>query len=211
MGNFVLCLDIIVIIVIICLFEVFTVIFSMIIWYIGQFRLYKYAADIGYKINLIVYEEFNTKNTNEIIFLTPIFNIINVTQNILNRQDGIILDQLRVIGALEEMTELEKEIYSKKPTGFSAFFIDIKVDSILFHSNCLKYKLKNNHEGKIYYEFLDDDIRILKSCGCAKCVTIENQKEAVKYALLKTEPQIIENYGSLEEFKKHRGIVINAK
>lgn len=102
-------------------------------------RLYKDLADLGYKVdNKRLKDITNVLNPNggiidNLKLCTPFYNLYYVLQKVklYNDQKGIVADQIRALGALEEMTDFEKKEYNKKPTGFRALFTPLICQSKL--------------------------------------------------------------------------------
>ena len=108
----------------------------------------------------------------------------------------MILDQLSVIDALEEMTESEKAEYLKNPTGLNALVVPLKSEIRLSKAISIKINDGNEHS-EIYYEMGEslDDITILKVSGSASRLTVEEQKKRVVEAW---DQAGIRKYGSTE-------------
>ena len=112
-----------------------TIILSASISIANELRMYKDAADAGYKINGRNLNYYNREYKNgtikniSIALLIPIYNImitmINVMSYNINR--GTMLDNLSMMDALEDMTEKEKQEYKRFPTGLHALIIMIKL------------------------------------------------------------------------------------
>jgi len=92
----------------------------------NELRMFKDVADAGYKVNLNKMTELskmqkeinpNAINNKYLALLIPIFNIMQAFKNAIQYNDvrPMILDSLNVTGVLEEMSEFEKQEYSKKP------------------------------------------------------------------------------------------------
>ena len=162
----------------------------------NELRVFKDAADAGYKIDIRKMTELSEKlNKNaikvkHISMLIPIFNIIQVFISITqyNNIRPMILDQLSAMDILEEMTETEKKEYSKKTTGLNAMKIIINSEVKL--KNAALLKINNDNEfSEIYYEIsatVEDitkittkDVTIIKVKGDASNLTEEEQKKKV--------------------------------
>lgn len=130
--------------------------------------------------------------------LIPIFNVMQVFQRTIqyNNVRPMILDQLSVIDALEEMTESEKAEYLKNPTGLNALVVPLKSEIRLSKAISIKINDGNEHS-EIYYEMGEslDDITILKVSGSASRLTVEEQKKRVVEAW---DQAGIRKYGSTE-------------
>lgn len=102
----------------------------------NELRMFKDVADAGYKIDIKRLSDLskqlnpNAPKATLLSTLIPIFNIIQVFQRTIqyNNLRPTILDQLNAIDVLEEMLEIEKEEYSKNPTGLNALVIPIKTE-----------------------------------------------------------------------------------
>lgn len=153
-----------------------------------ELRIFKDAADAGYRVNTKKLSEFGNQlnpNASKITFfsmLIPIFNIMQVFQKIIeyNNIRPMILDQLNIIDALEEMSETEKTEYLKNPTGLNAVIILLKSEARLSQAMVCEMNDDNGY-GKIYYKIDEssDDITILKAIGSASRLTVEEQKKVV--------------------------------
>lgn len=160
---------------------------------VSELRMFKDAADAGYKVDVKRLSELGkqlnpnaTRNT-FLSMLIPIFNMMQVFQRTIqyNNIRPMILDQLSVMDALEEMSEMEKTEYLKNPTGLNALIIPLKSQIRLSTARTIKI---NAEEGvsEIYYEMgntLDDiavaNITILKVSGPLSRLTVEEQKQKV--------------------------------
>lgn len=94
----------------------------------NELRMFKDAADAGYKIDIKRLSELgeqlnpNTSKNTLLSMLVPISNIMQIYQRTIqyNNARSMILTQLGVMDVLEEMTEKEKEEYQQKPTDLNA-------------------------------------------------------------------------------------------
>jgi len=111
----------------------------------------------------------------------------------------MILDQLSVIDALEEMSEIEKTEYLKNPTGLNALIVPLKTEIRLSKATSIKINDGNEHS-EIYYEMGEslDDITILKVSGSASRLTVEEQKEKVIEAWKTVVQAGMKKYGDAE-------------
>lgn len=170
----------------------------------NELRMFKDAADAGYKIDVKRLSELgmqlNPNATKETLLsmLIPIFNVMQVFQRTIqyNNVRPMILDQLSVIDALEEMTESEKAEYLKNPTGLNTLVVPLKSEIRLSKAISIKINDGNEHS-EIYYEMGEslDDITILKVSGSASRLTVEEQKKRVVEAW---DQAGIRKYGSTE-------------
>lgn len=175
----------------------------------NELRMFKDVADAGYKIDVKKLSELgkqlnpNATKTTLLSMLIPILNITQVFQRILqyNNARPTILDQLSVIDALEEMSEIEKTEYLKNPTGLNALIVPLKTEIRLLKASSIKIDDGNDHS-EIYYEMGEslDDITILKVSGSASRLTVEEQKKKVVEALKTFVQAGMEKYGNAETF-----------
>lgn len=163
----------------------------------NELRMFKDVADAGYKINIDRLSDLSKKlnpDASKITLLSmliPIFNIIQVFERITkyNNTRPMLLDQLSIIDALEEMSEIEKQEYLKKPTGLNAILVPFKLEVRIAKADSVKIE-NDNEKSEIFYEIGDslDDITILKVAGDAYRLTEAEQKkkviEAIKSSLL---------------------------
>lgn len=163
----------------------------------NELRMFKDVADAGYKINIDRLSDLSKKlnpDASKITLLSmliPIFNIIHVFERITkyNNIRPMLLDQLSIIDALEEMSEIEKQEYLKKPTGLNAILVPFKLEVRIAKADSVKIE-NDNEKSEIFYEIGDslDDITILKVAGDAYRLTEAEQKkkviEAIKSSLL---------------------------
>lgn len=114
----------------------------------------------------------------------------------------MVLDQLRVMDTLEEMSEMEKEEYSKKPTGFNALLVPLKLEIRLAKAH--KITINGDDENsEIFYEMGKslNDITILKVNGDASRLTIQEQKQKVIEVWKSMAKAGLEKYGDEESLK----------
>lgn len=163
----------------------------------NELRMFKDVADAGYKINIDRLSDLSKKlnpDASKITLLSmliPIFNIIQVFERITkyNNTRPMLLDQLSIIDALEEMSEIEKQEYQKRPTGLNAILVPFKLEVRIAKADSVKIE-NDNEKSEIFYEIGDslDDITILKVAGDAYRLTEAEQKkkviEAIKSSLL---------------------------
>lgn len=175
----------------------------------NELRMFKDAADAGYKVDVKRLSELGKQlnpNATKATFLSmliPIFNVMQVFQRTIqyNNVRPMILDQLRVIDVLEEMSEIEKTEYLKNPTGLNALIVPLKTEIRLSKATSIKINDGSDH-GEIYYEMGEslDDITILKVSGSASRLTIEEQKKKVVEAWKTVVQAGMEKYGDVETF-----------
>ncbi|MGM9877801.1 MAG: hypothetical protein ACI33S_04040 [Bacilli bacterium] len=175
----------------------------------NELRMFKDVADAGYKIDIRRLSDLskqlnpNASKATLLSILIPIFNIMQVFQRTVqyNNVRPMILDQLNVMDALEEMSEIEKQEYQKKPTGLNALLIPLKAEIRI--SKAASIKIDTNIEkSEIFYEMDDslENITILKVNGDASRLTVDEQKKKVIEAWKNIVSAGLEKYGDKESF-----------
>lgn len=126
----------------------------------NELRMFKDAADAGYKIDIDKLKQFGENLSPDLMRLQslalfiPIFNIMQVLKNVnhYNNIRPMVLEQLNVIDALVEMEAFEKEEYLKKPTGFNACLVTVKTMIRIARAATLTFKEEDGEENKIVFE-----------------------------------------------------------
>lgn len=160
----------------------------------NEFKIFKDAADAGYKINIKRLSEFQKQlspDATKITFLSmliPLYNVMSVFQRVIQYENArpMILDQLSVTGVLEEMSDYEKKEYSKRPTGLNALIVPLKAESKL--SKATKVTINGVFGESVVYCEIDKtshDINILSVSGPVSRLTVEEQKEKVIETMIK--------------------------
>lgn len=173
----------------------------------NELRMFKDVADAGYKINIDRLSDLSKKlnpDASKITLLSmliPIFNIIQVFDRMVkyNNIRPMLLDQLSIIDALEEMSEIEKQEYLKKPTGLNAILVPFKLEARIAKADSVKIE-NDNEKSEIFYEIGDslDDITILKVAGDASRLTEAEQKKKVIEAIKSSLSEETEEYDDVE-------------
>jgi ribosomal protein S8 len=144
-------------------------------------RMVKDTLASGYKINLTKMLGLNEFDTNRLAIFIPFYNILNTYQITMQYASNrtTFIENLYNLGYLEEMTENEKNCYSKNPTALNAY--RILLDSKKKQENPIGIIFDINAEGKIYYKIGKnlDDTTILKATGIYEKYPIEIQKQMV--------------------------------
>lgn len=177
-------------------------------------RMLKDVADVGYKFDVKRVSELQPDkdklNSSIISTFIPIFNLMQAFQLTINYNDNraFLIDQLKVMDALEEMSEAEKKEYLRNPTGLNVMNMFLKSDERL--ANAASVTINNS---KIYYEMDEDllnDITILKVTGPLASLTVEEQKKKVIEAWKTIIISAMEKYGDekafVEALKKMKNI-----
>ena len=154
----------------------------------NELRMFKDVADAGYKIDIRRLSDLskqlnpNASKATLLSMLIPIFNIMQVFQRTVqyNNVRPMILDQLNVMDALEEMSEIEKQEYQKKPTGLNALLIPLKAEIRISKAASIKIET-DTEKSEIFYEMDGslENITILKVNGDASRLTVDEQKKKV--------------------------------
>lgn len=175
----------------------------------NELRMFKDAADAGYKVDVKRLSELgkqlnpNATKTTLLSMLIPIFNVMQVFQRTIqyNNARPMILDQLSVIDTLEKMSEIEKAEYLKNPTGLNALIVPLKTEIRLSKAASIEINDGNEHS-EIYYEMGEslDDITILKVSGSASKLAVEEQKKKVVEAWETFLQAGMKKYGNAETF-----------
>lgn len=160
----------------------------------NELRMYKDAADAGYKVNNSKLLERlgngreSKPSLSTLFLLTPVINIMFVMKNTLDYNDrrDDLLTQLHVMGALDEMSDYEKSEYAKRPTGLNALLVPFKTMIKLRNANFIEIKDENDISSKIFFEFdkKSGDINVLEVSGPASKLSYDEQKESVLNAYL---------------------------
>ena len=172
-----------------CLFWLTTIICSFGMNISVSYKMIKDLADNGYKLNLKNIKKFNeqlkdndVKKMHQIKILIPILNVMESMDLMMkyNNMRAFIVDELRILDSLEEMTKEEFEMYKKNPTVTNALkstknidrFTSIKID---------------NGNSTVYFKFIGNsrDIEVLKTVGPASSLSKDEISEEVKKELQK--------------------------
>ncbi len=175
----------------------------------NELRMFKDAADAGYKVDVERLSKLgkqlnpNATKATLLSMLIPVFNVMQVFQRTIqyNNVRPMILDQLSAIDDLEEMSDIEKTEYLKNPTGLNALIVPLKLEIRLSKATSIKINDGNEHS-EIFYEMGDsfDDITILKVSGSASRLTVEEQKKKVVEAWKTVVQSGMKKYGDAEKF-----------
>jgi len=175
----------------------------------NELRMFKDAADAGYKIDIRRLSDLskqlnpNASKATLLSILIPIFNIMQVFQRTVqyNNVRPMILDQLNVMDALKEMSEMEKQEYQKKPTGLNALLIQLRAEIRISRAASIKIET-DTEKSEIFYEMDDsfDNIVILKVTGDASRLTVDEQKKKVIDTWKNIALAGMEKYGDKESF-----------
>ena len=136
------------------------------------FKMVKDIADLGYKINrdritnLVNQLDVEQLKKSKIESFIPIYNIFKsmyVNAQYINYKEQMI-SSLNALCIIDEMTDLEKDVYNKKPGAIRAIALDPIVQFEL--DSAFKIEVsKDDLKGIIYFEKEDNLIKVLKSEG----------------------------------------------
>lgn len=136
------------------------------------FKMVKDIADLGYKINrdritnLVNQLDVEQLKKSKIELFIPIYNIFKsmyVNAQYINYKEQMI-SSLNALCIIDEMTDLEKDVYNKKPGAIRAIALDPIVQFEL--DSAFKIEVsKDDLKGIIYFEKEDNLIKVLKSEG----------------------------------------------
>ena len=177
---------------------------------VNELRMFKDIADAGYKVDLQKMADFQNKlmpdanKVNLLSMLIPVYNIMNICKNIINYNNvrPMLLDQLNVMGVLEEMSAYEKEEYLKKPTALNALIIPLKTEIKL--ANALKLTTTDdNGTNKYYFDYnKKKGIVFLKVDGPDSMLPFEEQAKRAKEKMYNLGKYVSDNYGTAENYVK---------
>ena len=178
---------------------------SFVMEMISELRIYKDAADAGYKIDVKKLSELgkqlnpNAPKVTLLSMLIPVFNIMLVFQRAVqyNNIRPMILDQLSALDTIEKMSEKERREYLKNPTTLNALSVLLKSEL----SKVTSLEIKEGNEcSEIYYKWGKslDDITIIRATGPASRLTVEEQKKKVIETWETIYQEGIEKYGDIE-------------
>ena len=177
-----------------------TLILNVILLYLGtvgislasviklDLKLLKDLADEGYKINFAKFTEIaksimpKTKQKALSNFFIPIWNIVYTITSIENYNHSFnsFYNSLSVMDALEEMSDIEKKEYAKKPTGLNAMLVPLRYQKRL--DNAVRITIEDsNGTSDIYYDTANkgEEINILKVTGPLENYSEEEIKEQI--------------------------------
>lgn len=188
-----------------------TIIISFYMQITNVFKIFKDAADAGYKFDINrmsdVDEQLNpnTSNVTLLSMLIPFFNIMLTFKITIqyNNTRYMLLDKLNILNVLEEMSEIEKKEYLKNPTSLNALLIPFYEKTKLSNATSIKFN-DDKENSEIFFEMGKsfNDITILKVEGDATRLTADEQKKKVIDGLNKIFSDGIKEYGDIKNFKK---------
>lgn len=176
-------------------------------------KIFKDIADSGYKIDKerlfdVTKQLRESGQIQRLSMLVPGYNLAKAFQAAIEYKNAgpLVIDQFHVLGVLEEMTDKEKEMYQKKPTGLNALAVPFKTE--------IQEKLKEdvlcsveinsgNEEGKIYYNYNEEtqEITVIKGTGTFK----NSSQEELEAKLMETIQEVIAK-AFLEKLKEEENI-----
>ena len=136
------------------------------------FKMVKDIADLGYKINKdritnlanqLGVEQLKKSKIESFIPIYNIFKSMYINAQYINYKEQMI-SSLNALSIIDEMTDLEKDVYNEKPGAIRAIALDPIVQFELDSSIKIEVS-KDNLKGIIYFEKKYNLIRVLKSEG----------------------------------------------
>lgn len=188
-----------------------TIIASFCMEMYNELRMFKDVADAGYKVDINRIAELGkqlnpdgTKITLMSLLVIGV-NMLMVFQRAIeyNNVRPYVLDQLNVIDALEEMSELEKQEYAKNPTSLNALMIIVKKN--IEASNAITIKIKDgNEQSEIKFKMGSslEDITIVSVTGPSARLSEEEQKKQVVETLKNAVKAGLDKFGDSKSFAK---------
>ena len=147
-----------------------TVLFSAVLNFTNELRLYKYLADNGYKINYKTVFGFDKAKAIEKsleAICIPIINIVTSTAQVIthdmNREE--LFETLKANGCLDEMTPEEKRAYKKLPLGINALAIKLKEARKLSKLPNITITTKSGISQVFFKVTPEGEIEIIKTYG----------------------------------------------
>lgn len=137
-----------------------------------------------------------------IMFFIPIINILYAFTSLLIFLTSESISDYVNPNCLEEMTELEKEEYSRMPTGINAMLVSKKVKKRLNNAMILLYR-KDKDASKILFEYNNNPrkTKILQINGPLSELSVEEQELVIIKAIEKAVKIEIMEIG-IKNFKK---------
>lgn len=151
-----------------------TIVASVSMEIVKELKVFKYAADDGYRINLEKAKEYDDNQSDIDVFkkaishFIPVYNILNTMNeiNMFNEKTPTLLNQLHVMNLLEPMSDEEKEEYNKKPSLFNAFKVNMKHEREIEKSDYVNVTDRGKKETIYYKENKETgDINVLRATG----------------------------------------------
>lgn len=195
-----------------------TFIVSVVCEFKNELKIFKDFADIGYKINIDRLDELSkmissySNNSSLINYLIPFYNIFYVLKKVKlyeeNKQH--IFEQYMTLGLIDEMSDIEKEEYQKKPTAFNAILVPIKCqannDAKRYINGSITIESKDSEVSVVNIKIdleartLEDMIKIVSSKGPISNLPIKQQYEMIydNFSLVANEGKA--KFGDIDSF-----------
>lgn len=174
---------------------------------VNEMRMFKDAADNGYKIDIKKLAEFgeqmnpNGKKFSYIQFLIPILNFAGVIQRTMqyNNVRPMILTQLDIMDSLIEMTKDEVAQYQANPTGLNALILTVKAG--IQDGKTISFNDGNGKSSITYKIDGNGVITIVKAEGPVARLSVMEQKVKIDEIMYNMAKSIRERYTE-EELKE---------
>lgn len=174
-------------------------------------RLFKDAADIGYKINSKKMSELpadkeGAKKLFTQTLMIPFFNLFVAYTHIeqYNNTVDLQLQQCDTFGVLEKMSSFEKEFYENNPSAFNAMLISLGLNNFPSITGRAMTGTVSDKETNSEIEFAVDkditEIIIVKATGIYEKMSLEEQQKEVAQTFLTMYDESTEQYGSVDNF-----------
>ena len=170
----------------------------------------KNVADEGYKIVIDKDNEkvWDVKTAKFNLYFWELFipgyNLFLAYKIIMSiyRRSGVLSDTLEIMGIAKKMSKLEYEEYLKNPTAVNAVLVPDRVKERFMEAITLDVDT-GGLNGKIIYDYVDGNLKILETTGNLLYLTEEKREELVRNGGVLTK-----NTASDEVSKKLDGIDI---
>ena len=191
---------------------VFSIPLSYVIEIKNALRLFKDAANLGYKFNAKKFSEMptdkeGTKKLFSETLLIPFYNLFIAYAHIeqYNNTINLQLEQYAALGVLEEMSSYEKKYYEEKPKVLTAIDISVGLTDTLAMKGQTTGSIvdkETNSEIKFAIGKHAKDIKILDATGIYENMPLEEQQKVVAKDIIAMYDEVTEEYGSFDKFMK---------
>ena len=186
---------------------IITMLASIIMRIKAKVEIYKDISDLGYKFNHKKIEKLTEEEIQDIDIVIdvigdyyiyiPVYNLFKdaIRENNYYQNKEAKIEKLKKCGILREMTNEEKEEYSKNKTGYDAIKME-KIKKIKMEQAC-QVKLQN--ESTIWFNLktdtntsdFNDIIEIIEVEGIKENISLEDLKKLVYCSLILTGDNLI--------------------
>ena len=158
----------------------------------NTFRIFKDAADLGFKINreglgkLTSYMDTNAKAISNLTLVIPGINLLEVLRrtNAYNSDKHSYIYSLQAAGALEFMNEKEKKYYYKNPSMSRAIMVAAGYCEDLEETKPSMNYSYSVSDGHVDYELKEDGgLKIVNATGSLANITEDELKSKISEGL----------------------------